>query len=355
VRFLIVFLLVACQRSRPEAVDAGPTILGAENTTVVRRERIASGPRVAGSLEPRARAAVRAEAGGSVLEVKAEVGDRVKKDQLLARLENTALVDARRSARSAVTAARQEVLVARRQAERAQTLQTAGAVAARDVEVAQSGLTAAQARLADAQARLASAEEQLEGTQVVSPIDGVIAERAVGQGDIVSVGAALFTIIDPSTMRLAASVPSSDLTALVPGAAVEFQVRGYGDQVFRGTIERVAPAAEPTSRQIPILVAIPNPGGRLIAGLFAEGRVAAAAHDGLVVPATALVESAGQTFVVKVTGGQVARVQVTVGLRDERAERVELLGGVVEGDILLTGPARDLTPGTPVDVDRPRG
>ncbi len=63
------------------------------------------------------------------------------------------------------------------------------------------------------------------------------------------------------------------------GAVVDFTVRGY-EQRFEGTIERIAPQADPTTRQVPIYVAIPNVGGRLVAGLFAEGRVVSQSADG---------------------------------------------------------------------------
>ena len=71
------------------------------------------------------------------------------------------------------------------------------------------------------------------------------------------------------------------------GATVEFTVRGY-DQTFQGRIERIAPQADSTTRQVPIYVAIPNVGGRLVAGLFAEGRVVAQSASGLIVPVNAV-------------------------------------------------------------------
>ena len=83
--------------------------------------------------------------------------------------------------------------------------------------------------------------------------------------------------------RLDAAVPSDDLASLRVGAPVRFEVRGYAEPL-EGTIERIAPQADPTTRQVPIYVAIPNVGGRLVAGLFAEGRVIAESVEGLVVP-----------------------------------------------------------------------
>ena len=88
-------------------------------------------------------------------------------------------------------------------------------------------------------------------------------------------------------MRLEASVPSEDLSILRVGANVDFTVRGY-DRSFTGRIERIAPQADPTTRQVPIYVAIPNPGGRLVAGLFAEGRVVSSSASGLIVPINAV-------------------------------------------------------------------
>ena len=120
-----------------------------------------------------------------------------------------------------------------------------------------------------------------------APLTGVVSSREVNRGDVVSPGTALFTVIDPSSMRLEASVPSDDLSALRVGAKVEFTVRGY-DQTFPGTIERIAPQADAATRQVPIYVAIPNVGGRLVAGLYAEGRVVSQSASGLVVPLAAI-------------------------------------------------------------------
>src|ERR687892_2589586 len=141
--------------------------------------------------------------------------------------------------------------------ERTETLVNAGALAARDLDVARSNVTSAEAQVADAKSRLASAERQLGDTVLRAPIDGIVSRRAVNAGDVVSVGTELFTIIDPSSMRLEASVPSDDLSRLRIGSAVEFTVRGY-DQPFQGRLERIAPRADPATRQVPIYVAIPN-------------------------------------------------------------------------------------------------
>jgi RND family efflux transporter MFP subunit len=327
--------------------------LSPEGVAVARREEIATGPRISGSLEPRVAAAVRAEVGGEVLEIDAELGERVEEQQVLARIEARALRDAAASARAAVAAAREDRAVALREAARTERLVRAGALADRDLEQARSAAAAARARLGEARARLASAEEQLDAATVRAPMDGVVSQRAIHAGDVIAPGALLFVVIDPSSMRLEASVPSDQLAAVDVGTPVEFAVRGYPDQTFAGRIERIAPAADPVTRQLPILVDLPNPGGRLIAGLFAEGTVAAERRQGLVVPLDAVDEERIEPTVERVRDGRVEAVPVRIGLRDERGERVEILEGLGEGDVVLVGPARAIAPGTPVLLPAP--
>jgi RND family efflux transporter MFP subunit len=240
--------------------------------------------------------------------------------------------------------------VAEREAERTATLVKGGALPERDLEMAKTAVIGSQAQLADARARQALVRQQLDDAVVTAPISGVVSSRPVNAGDVVSPGAPLVTIIDPSSMRLEASVQSDALALLKIGMPVEFEVRGYPGERFQGRIERMAPAADPVTRQVTIFVAIPNAGGQLVSGLFAEGRITTQSRNGLVVPAAAI-ELAGQTpWVLRVRDGKAERVTVTLGIRDDRTERIEVTSGLAEGDLLLTGAAHTVTPGTPVKL-----
>ena len=323
--------------------------IGQENVVVVKRDRIVAGPIVSGELRAEREATVRAELGGSMLQVTVKEGQRVRKGALLGRIDAATLDETRRSAESAVRSGENQLLVAQREVERTAQLVAAGALATRDLDVAKSNEAAAEAQLEDARARLASARDQLGDAVLRAPLDGVVATREVSSGDVVTVGMVLFTIIDPSSMSLQASVPSDELGALRVGSSVEFRVRGYA-QPFTGRIDRISPAADPATRQVPIFVAIPNVGGQLVAGLFAEGRVVKAAADGLVVPVDAVNVATGKPWVLRVVDGKTERVDVTMGLRDDRTERAIIQAGVAEGDLLLRGPAQGISPGTPVNV-----
>lgn len=328
----------------PAAVQVGP-----ENVVTVKRDRIVTGPLISGELRAAREATVRAELGGSMLQVTAEEGQSVRRGAVLGRIEADTLADTRRSAESAVKSAQSQLEVARREAERTAQLVAAGALAQRDLEVARSNVTAAEAQLADARARLVTASKQLGDAVLRAPFDGVVADKAVNAGDVVTPGTAVFTIIDPSSMRLEASVPSEELAQLRVGAPVQFTVRGY-DQPFEGRIDRISPQADPATRQVPIFVSIPNTGGRLVAGLFAQGRVVSGSAEGLVVPSAAVNVTQGAPWVLRVANGTAEKVQVKIGVRDDRTERVQLVAGVNEGDTLLRGAAQAITPGTPVSL-----
>jgi len=328
----------------PAAVQIGP-----ENVVGVEMGTIVVGPTLSGELRPQREAKIRAELGGSMLEVRVEEGQSIMRGALLGRIETRTLDDARQSAVSAVRNAESQLAVAQREVERTEKLVKAGAIAERDLDVAKSNVSAVEAQLADAKARLASAERQLGDAIIRAPIGGIVSKKAVNVGDVVSSGTELFTVIDPSSMRLEAAVPSEDLSQLRIGAAVEFTVRGY-DQSFAGRIERIAPQADSTTRQVPIFVTIPNVGGRLVAGLFAEGRVVAQTASGLVVPVNAINTSTQTPWVLRVTNGKTERVNVTLGLRDPRTERVLVASGLAADDTLLRGASQGITPGTSVQL-----
>lgn len=330
---------------------AAPAVLSAADVVVVGQDAIATGPRISGTLEPAQKAVIRAEAGGSVLEVHVDIGQPVTKGQLLARVDSAGSGDMWRSAKSGVSSAEQDLLVAQRDFERIQRLAAAGAVSPRDLELSQSQAAAAAARLEQARANLAAAGSQLGRTSQESPIDGVVSERAVNVGDVVTPGAPMFTVIEPSSLRLQGSVPASAAGSVAVGTSVKFQVQGFAGRSFDGKVEHVSPAVDPVSRQIPIIVSLPNSDRQLVAGLFAEGRIATEQRQGLVVPADAVELGGAVPTVLKVVEGKVQKVEVEVGLRDEASEMVELTSGVSPGEVLVLRSARDIEPGSPVQVE----
>lgn len=343
-----VLALAACNDRAPLLPVDDEMVLGPEDVVEVKQQRIEAGPLISGTLEPAARAYLRAEVPGSVARVDVELGDRVRRGQLLARIEEQGRRSAVGSARQSLRAAEADAAMAERQVERAERLVQAGAAAGQDLEQAQSAVSAARARVEQARAALVTSRDQLTSGDVTAPFDGVVSERLVGVGDVVSPGTPLFALIDPGTMRLAASVPSDALAGLRPGQSVTFEVRGTGARAFRGSLERIAPVADPTTRQVTVLATLQDPEGELVAGLFTTGRVLTEARDAIAIPMAALLDTAGPPTALRVQGERVVLATLRLGLRDDVAEIVEVVEGLSPGDRVLVGAARALRPGTRV-------
>jgi len=356
-RIALFALLVTAAACGPKSngTSSAPTtvLVGPEAMAVAEVSMLATGPALTGTLVAERTAAIRAEVGGQVMTVLHEPGDRVNTGDALARIDDRAIADAWLSARSGVTQAELAADIGKRELERAQKLSGIGAISDRDLENTRRANLAAQAQLEDAKARLAQAQKQKDATVVKAPYAGVVAERTANAGDVVAPGAPLFTVVDPSTMRLEANIPASHLGSVRLGAPVTFSVTGYPDRRFKGTISHIAPSADAATRQVRVIARIPNGGNGLVAGLFAEGRVSTTMHEALTAPLTAVDQRGIRPAVTRLKGGKVERVEVTLGARDDATERVEITKGIARGDTLLLGAALGITPGTPVRVSAP--
>lgn len=353
---IAVASLSACKGGGAADADAAApetATVGVENIAVVISGVLQSGPTVSGNLAPEREALIRAQVGGSVLQTYADQGQAVRSGQTLARIDGGGLQDVYLSARAGVTAANSSADIASHELARSQKLLAAGAIAERDIEQARRASISANAALADARARLATAAKQVGNTRVTTPMSGIVSERPISAGDVVQPGAAMFTVVDPSSMRLEGSVPADALAQVKIGAPVTFTVNGYPGRTFAGRVTRVNPTADPATRQVRVFISIPNAEGKLVGGLFANGRLAADSRTGLVAPVNAVDARSNVPSVFRIKGGKVERIPVTLGLRDEGSEKVEITSGVQAGDTLLLGAAQGITPGTIVKVSAP--
>jgi membrane fusion protein, multidrug efflux system len=346
----------ACSKDKDAAAtDAAPVSqnIGPENIAVARTDTLRSGPAISGTLTADREARIRAEMSGAVLATSVEQGERVSAGTVLGRIDDASVRDAAMSARSAVAQATVAAEQAARELQRSKTLAAAGAIAERDVEGADRASLGAQAQLADAKARLSSAEKMLRNTIIRAPFAGVVSERAVSPGDIVSPGSAMFTVIDPRSLRVEASVPTSALADVRVGAPVLFTVNG-SDRVLEGKVTRVSPMVDPQTKQVRLLASVPNSAGVLVAGLFVEGRVASQKRIGVLVPESAVDQTGIVPTLMRLKGGKVEKVEVQLGARDDAAAMFEVTTGIASGDTVLLGAARGISVGSLVVVSAPR-
>jgi RND family efflux transporter MFP subunit len=343
---VVALSLVACgggaTEEPPAAADsaaAPPAVqVPVAGLATVDSSRIESGPSFSGTLIAERSAQLRPQVGGTVLAVRVRAGDRVAAGQAIAVIDTLVLADQVRSARLGVTSAELAAQTAERNLARSTELHRAGAIAERDLEGARNQSAQAVAMLEDARARLASAAKQLSNATLRAPFSGTVSEVPVSVGDVVQPGGnPVAVVVDLGSLELEASVPATNLSSLRVGAPVEFTVTAHPGRVFEGRVARVNPAVDATTGQLRLYVRVPNADRTLAAGLFAEGRVATEAERGLSVPTAAIDERAARPAVKRVRGGVVQVVEVTLGLRDELAERVQVLSGVQLGDTVLVG------------------
>lgn len=332
------------------AAPSQPLLISAEDLHVVRNTAVASGPAITGSIQPERRADLRAEVQAVVLQVLKENGDAVRRGDLLVRMDDTAIRDSLASAEAADRAARLALEQAGRQFERMKTLRGSGMASAQALDDAEGRRNAAQSDLEAAKARAVLARQQSQRTEVRAPFDGVVTERKVSPGDTAQLGKELLKVIDPRSMRFEALVSADNVGEVQAGQKVRFRVNGYGEREFEGKVRRVNPAANPTTRQVEVLVDFVGEDPPRLAGLYAEGRLETQTRSSLTLPATAVVRDGDKAMAWKVDGEKLQRVTLTLADRDSRTGEYVVKGGVAEGDQVIKYPNALLREGQPVQA-----
>ncbi len=326
-------------------------LISREDLLTVRSNALASGPSITGSVQPERRADLRAEVSAVVLQVLKENGDPVRQGDLLVRLDTTAIRDTLTAAEASERAAVQAFEQAERQFQRMSELRKSGLVSAQELEDAETRRNSAQSEREAARTRVVSARQQLQRTQVRAPFDGIVSDRKVSAGDTAQIGKELLKVIDPQSLRLEGLVSADSIGEVQTGQRVMFRIHGFAERQFLGTVTRVNPAANITTRQVEVLVnfaeGTQQPG---VAGLYAEGRIETRSTAALTIPETALVREGDSAFAWRVKDGVLQKVSVRLGERDARSGELALGSGLTEGDTLLRYPTTALHEGQPVEM-----
>ena len=304
-----------------------------------------SGPLVA----PRT-AVVKAKASGTLLGLRVGEGSRVKAGQVLGEID-LADLQTRVAERGAMVDSAQAALA------EAQRQHAANVGLASQNFISPTALQSSQARVDSARAQLRSAEAQLATSRIgvreaalVAPISGIVGKRHVVPGEKVSAEQPLLTVVDLSTLEVAGSVGTHEVSLLAPGQAVEVRVEG-STEALPGRIDRIAPAAEAGTRAIGVVVALDNRDERLRAGQYAQARVRLAdPQPRLTLPASAVGQASGQDFVWTLENHALVRRIVITGRADAASGRVEVVRGLVLQAVVLAMRFDNLKEGAPARV-----
>lgn len=352
----ILAAVAACSgEAPPEAVTTEPAVmLGPRDVATAETSTLSAGTVLTGSLNPSQEVEVRAQVPGVIIGMRVDRGQSVRKGQQMATIDAQGIRSQAASAAAQIAGAESNVALARRRFESAGMLFKKEAVSELDFETARSQLEAAEAQLAATRAQAATSRETAARATIVAPITGQISSRSVSEGEAVQPGQTLFTIVNVEVLELAGQVPVDEAVRVQVGQPVEFTLDAYPNEEFRGAVARIDPTADPATRQVGVFVRLPNPGGKLVGGVFATGRiVSGSGRSAVVVPVDAIRGSGDSRFVWTVQGDTLRRVPVTVGTRDEARGLIEVSSGLQAGVTVVIGPG-EMTDGAKVTIQSSR-
>jgi RND family efflux transporter MFP subunit len=304
-----------------------------------------SGPLVAPGT-----AVVRAKAGGTLLALSVAEGMRVRAGQSLGSVDLADLHSRIAERLAMIESARATLAQAERNLAQNERLAAQGFISSAALDSSRAAVDTARAQLRAAEAQLGTTRVALRDTALVAPIGGIVAKRHVVAGEKLQAEQPVLTIVDLATLELAGTVGTHEVSRLSPGMAATIQVEGVADPVS-GRIARIAPAAEPGTRSIGVTIGLDNEGERLRAGQYAVARVTLADDTPrLTLPAHAVGAGGGQHHVWVIDSGTLQRRAVTLGRRDERRGRVEVLDGVTLAATVLAARFDNLREGAKAAV-----
>jgi len=282
-----------------------------------------------GSIAAWQEAVIGSESNGLRLaEVRVNVGDVVKKGQVLAVFADETVRAEIEGARAALLEAQANQKEAKANADRARALESSGALSAQQVTQYVTGEMTAAARVKSAQATLTQQQLRLKYTQVVAPDGGVISARSATVGAVVGVGTELFRMIRQGRLEWRAEVVAQDLGRIKPGRRAV--VRAASGAEIAGKVRTVAPSVDPQTRIALVYVDLPpslSSDMPLKAGMFASGRFELGASNALTVPQQAVAVRDGFSYVFRLNAdSRVSQVKVNLGRR--LGERVEVVSGL---------------------------
>lgn len=319
-----------------------------------------------GSIEPRAETTLYPQSNGYVKRWLVDIGDKVKKDDLLAEIDTPELDQQIQQAEAQLTQVQAQVIQAKANAGLAQAdfarykaLTPTGVTSEAELdqkkaqaEVSEANVNVANAAVSSQQANIRRLHQLKSFSRVIAPFDGKITQRWAEKGSLVTPGngTPLFHIaaIDPA--RVFIQIPQDVVPSIKPDIEATVSIREYPNKEFVGKITRSSGQLDAVSRTMRTEVAVPNPNGELVPGMFANIALKLPApHRVLEVPSTAIVSDARGVFAAVVTPENTIHITPVVIERDTGAT-IEVASGLREGDRVVKIASSQLIEGLSVEV-----
>ena len=325
----------AADDKKPNAPRPALTVTTARPESARMPLRLAANGNVAAWQE----AVIGSESNGLRLqEVRVNVGDIVKKGEVLAVFDGATVKADLAQAQAAVQEAEANAAAAIADARRARTLQNSGALSEQQITQYMTTERAANARVAAAKATAAQQSLRLKYAEVVAPDSGIISARNATVGAVGGVGMEMFRMIRQGRLEWRAEVTAAELPRVKPGAKAEIKTASGGS--VRGTVRVVAPTVDAQSRVALVYVDLPpmmHADAPLKAGMFASGSFELGQSNALTVPQQAVAVRDGFPYVFRLNAdSRVSQVKVSTGRR--LGDRVEVLDGLApDAQVVISG------------------
>ena len=317
--------------------DRPPLEFTQSDIVTLQSKRLAVELALQGSVHAVSQATVRSKLSAEVKRVLVREGDRVTVGQTIAEFD-TAQLRAQLAERNAtLESARAQLATTERTRQANAQLVKQNFISQNAFDTADSAYQAQLAAVAAAQAQLDLTQLQMGDSVVRAPLSGTVAKRHVQPGEKVGFDAPLLAIVDLAQLEVQAQAPVSDVPQIRTGMAANVEIEGLAGRVFNGRVERINPSTEPGTRTINLYVSLANEGSLLRAGMFARVLLSISGESELpALPLSALrSDSGGPSYVWVLADGKLARREVAVGRRDERAQLVEIRSGLMPGDQVI--------------------
>lgn len=381
--------LLGCQQTpAPVAEKKGPSIVPVK-TQPVQTKVITRVVESVGTLFPFDETVISAEIAGKAIDVKVDLGDYVRKGDVMVRLsdEEQSLILAQDEAqlRSAmerlgmtdeksrvpdisqvaeVRVAQADLSDAEQRYKRVKSLVDQGLTAQQELDAAQARFNAAKATYDQAvkgvrnliqeterfKASVQLQRKKLRDTTVIAPFDAMVKERTVNVGQYVQANTVLLTLVRTDPLRLRLEIPERMAPWIKQGQVAEVSVEAYEDKKFSGRITRIAPTVDQQKRTFIVEALIANPTNALKPGSYARARLPTDRKDEVrMVPARAINYVFGSNKAYVVRNNVVEARDVKLGDRFE--QQVEVIEGLTQGDIIATSKLNQLDTGVKVRAE----
>lgn len=289
-----------------------------------------------------------------ILSLAVEEGDVVKKRQTLAVLRSDNLSEGVRSAIAAVDATRADRDNLREELARDRALLEKNIISKAQVDQLRSRLLATEAQIRRLEAQTNQAATAQSYAVIRSPIAGVIGRRYLAQGDMATPNQPILTVVRMDKVDILLEVPEQDLALIRQDMTARIRVARYGNQAFVGKVTLISPTIDRQTRTARVKVKLENKQHQLMPGMLAQvsleverkDKVPVIPYGSLIIETDAQGKIAYRTFVV--IQGKARERKVTVGIID--GERVEILGGIKFGEMLVTQGQHLIEEGRAVEV-----